>query len=228
MRRGNSTSQNVKIKSYYERFPTTEQHSPGALTADQHKVGDDVHSTKTTVFMSLNFHFGFQKPHQAVLSYLLWRPVDSLVPLYKVSDWFSVGDSGTVNRVRVRHKHRPDTPSTAHSHKGEHGHDGRGEEELDGQDGVHLKTDRQGRWSTEGSLIQTNMMVAWADRLRLVHFTFLMKAWRMLKLSQPLPLAANSSPARDQKCERWHNKPRGWVSHSDQHCVYWVCALHSI
>lgn len=70
---------------------TEQSHSPGALTADQHKVGDDIDSAKTIKSGDEYIHIhSFLIFDNITEGYSLWCPVHSLVSLYETPDRLAV------------------------------------------------------------------------------------------------------------------------------------------
>lgn len=69
---------------------------------------------------------------------LLRRPVDSSVSLHENPDRLAVGNRNTVNSAIHIDTCTQNTHSV-YSHKREHGHNGCGDEELSGQNQIHLK-----------------------------------------------------------------------------------------
>lgn len=123
------------------------EHSPGALTANQDKVGDDIHSTETikwhmnTWSHTLHFLFVWRRVTEG---YSLWCPVHSLVSLYEFSYRVAIKKKGAITgpeHIKVytckqTHKY---AHAQVYSHKCEHGHNGCGDEQLRCQNQIHLE-----------------------------------------------------------------------------------------
>lgn len=131
-------------------------HLPGALTADQHNMGDSIHSTESTKYTFMNIHTLHNTDYYQMYGCYHHRVRLTMMP--STQPGFAERNTWQVGCEKQRHGwlytqwHKYKPAHTVYSHKCEYGHDGCGDEELRSQNQIHLKKQTQDTTKTHYTL----------------------------------------------------------------------------